>query len=83
MSGEGLICARRPMPADCGAEVLADVIAYLQQRCANAALVAKRMAEFEPLASDRARQLEVIIGDLKAGLHEGSAVVLAALQGEV
>lgn len=88
MSGEGLICARRAMPAEsesgsaapsgsatAGEEVLADVLAYLWRRHANAELVAKRAPELEPLAADRRQQLEVIIGDLEAGLHEGSAAV--------
>ncbi len=77
MSAEGLIESRRPIAS---AE-LADVLAYLEQRRDNAALVSKRAPELEPLAVDRRQQLDVIIGDLAAGLHEGSAAVRAALGG--
>jgi hypothetical protein len=59
---------------------LPDVIAYLEQRRDNSALVAKRAPELEPLAADRRQQLDVIIGDLVAGLHQGSADVRAALK---
>jgi hypothetical protein len=58
---------------------LADVLAYLEKRRANAAVVAKRQPELEPWAEDRRRQLEVVIDELKAGLHVGSADVAAML----
>lgn len=60
---------------------LADVLAYLAQRRDNAALVSRRAPELEPLAADRRQQLDVIIGDLEAGLHEGSAAVREWLAG--
>jgi len=74
MSGEGLL-ADRPEGLGGSHAVDPDVIAYLRQRRDNAALMARKAAELEPLAQDRARQLEVIIADLEAGLHEGSAAV--------
>jgi hypothetical protein len=79
MSGEGLICARRELAQDCEGEVLADVLAYLAQRRDNCALVSRRVPGLEPLAADRRQQLDVIIGDLAARLHEGSAAVRAEL----
>lgn len=54
---------------------LADVIAYLERKRANAGLVAGRSPEFAELARDRARQLEIMIDELKAGLHQGEAAV--------
>lgn len=52
---------------------VADVIAYLERRRANCALVERRM----PHESDRAvvmrQQIDLILGDLRAGMHEGEA----------
>lgn len=53
--------------------VEADVLAYLARRRANAETVAKRMSESEPFARDRVRQLDVIIEEIRAGLHRGEA----------
>ena len=65
---------------------LADVIAYLAQRRDNAERVARHTPEFGDWARDRTRQLEIVIDDLRAGMHLGSAEVrarlLAAEQGE-
>lgn len=59
---------------------VADVLAYLEQRRDNAAAVARRSPEFTEQARDRQRQLEIIIDDLRGGLHVGSAAVRAQLQ---
>lgn len=61
---------------------LGDVIAHLEQRRDNAATIASRMAPHEEmamLATDRRQQTEVIIDDLKAGMHVGAAQVRADL----
>ena len=58
---------------------LLDVLAYLARRRDNAALVAAQMPELEPLAADRRRQLEVMIDEIEAGLHQGLADVLGEL----
>ncbi len=53
---------------------LADVIAHLEQRRDNAAAVAlwaRSQAGVEPFAEDRRRQLDVVIDELRAGLHLG------------
>lgn len=59
---------------------LADMLAYLERHRANADTIVSRSPEFAEQARDRQRQLEVMIDELRAGLHEGSAAVLAALQ---
>jgi hypothetical protein len=58
---------------------LGDVIAYLERRRANAATIAKRAPDLEPWAVDRRQQLEVVIDELRAGLHHGCAEVAGAL----
>lgn len=61
----------------------ADVIAFLQQRLANCAVMEGKSPEFAEAARERARQLRVIIDELAAGLHEGDAAKgsdLSALQ---
>lgn len=75
MSGEGLIEAQRAIASG----ELADVLAYLERRRANAAAVAARDPAFDAWAEDRRRQLEVVIDELRAGLHLGCAGVAAAL----
>ena len=59
---------------------LADVLAFLARRAANAGAIAARgdpvNAEW---ARDRERQLEVISDELKAGLHHGCAQLMADL----
>jgi hypothetical protein len=55
------------------AEERADVLALLTRRQANAALVAARTPEFAELAADRARQLQVVIDDLRSELHVAEA----------
>lgn len=58
---------------------LADVIAYLERRARNC----ERMMTQNPVEADRARimrrQIEVLIGDLRAGLHHGESDVAALL----
>lgn len=68
--------------ADCGAAVLDDVLAYIQRRRDNAALIANRSPEFAEWAKDRQRQLEIVADELRAGLHVGCAAVLAQLAGD-
>lgn len=51
----------------------ADTLAYLRRRLANAETMAKRSAEFGEYGRERARQIEVIIGDIENGLHVDEA----------
>lgn len=56
----------------------ADVLAWLRRRAENARRVASVTPandELHQLAADRARQIEVMIGDLHAGLHHGAAAI--------
>ena len=57
----------------------ADLLAYLQRRMANAALVAQRSAEVSEWAADRQRQLAVIMDEICHELHLGAAGVEAQL----
>lgn len=79
MSGEGILPDRPAGVGDCCGDMMGDVIAYLERRRANAATIAEKAPEFEPLAADRRRQLEVVIDELKAGLHHGCAGVAGML----
>ncbi len=58
---------------------LADVIAYVEQRRDNCAVMAARWPEFAEAARAMRRQCDVFLSDLRAGLHEGSADVRARL----
>lgn len=58
---------------------LADVIAYLEQRCDNCDALVGKMPRFEEGARDRKRQLEVMIDEFKAGLHHGCAEARATM----
>lgn len=58
---------------------MADVLAYLEQRRENADTIAQRDPAFCDWAHDRKAQIEVILGDLRAGLHIGRAEVRAQL----
>lgn len=52
-----------------------DVLAYLRQRADAAARIARISHEGEDLfmlAHDRVRQIEVMIGEIEAGLHHGA-----------
>lgn len=49
----------------------ADVIAYLERKRANAETMAQRSPEFADEGRWSARQIGVLIDDLRAGLHEG------------
>lgn len=57
----------------------ADFLAFLRQRRANCETMARNSAEFADQARDRGRQLDVLIGEIAAGMHEGAAEVEAAL----
>lgn len=62
----------------------ADVLAYLARRQGNAERVARVTAETDELhvlARDRARQLAVLIDEIRAGLHHGEAAAQAAHTG--
>ena len=50
---------------------LGDVIAMLDLRMAALVAARRQDADFDALASDRLRQCQVIIDDLRAGLHHG------------
>lgn len=88
MSGEGLIASAPP--AQLLEEIAqrfrqaerADVLAYLGRRAANAATIEAAKDDMDEFASDRRRQLEVIIGDISAGLHDGSAEVERSIAGQ-
>lgn len=58
-----------------------DVLAYLAGRRENAARVAQVHAHDEQgeAARDRGRQLDIVIDELRAGLHLGAAAVRAEL----
>lgn len=61
-----------------------DVLAYLARRRGNAERVARVTAETDELhalARDRARQLAVLIDEIRAGLHHGEAAAQAAHTG--
>lgn len=86
MSGEGLLAACPHAwalalgdPAPAGDE-RDDVMAYLERRRDNAATIAERWPGFEYEARIQRRQLDIIIGDVRAGMHEGAAGVRARLQ---
>lgn len=61
-----------------------DVLAYLARRRGNAERVARVTPPSDPLhelARDRARQLDVLIDEIRAGLHHGEAAAQAAHTG--
>lgn len=57
----------------------ADVLAYLARKRASATLVAQRSPEHADHAHAVIRQCEIFADDLRGGLHEGDAVIAAAL----
>lgn len=60
----------------------ADFLAYLKRRGINARTLASATPESDELhalAADRARQVEVIAEEIRAGLHEDRAAVEAEL----
>lgn len=84
MSGEGVLPACPYWAAvaamaedlvlrDPAADERADTLAYLAQRRDGAAAMAKRSPEFEAEARERVRQIDVMIGEIAAGFHEGAA----------
>ena len=77
--GSASPAAPQPRGAEPLSAELGDVLAYLAQRRDNAATIARKDPAFDAWAKDRQSQLDVIIGDLTAGLHIGSAAVRAAL----
>ncbi|MCT2398506.1 hypothetical protein [Novosphingobium mangrovi (ex Huang et al. 2023)] len=50
-----------------------DVIAYLERRRANCLTVAERSPDEAERATVMRQQLDLILGDLRAGMHEGEA----------
>ena len=81
MSGEGAIAMLPDWAERLGgpaAEMLGDVLAYLERRRANAATIASKHPghdEIGDLARDRRRQLDIQIDELRAGLHLGAAAL--------
>lgn len=47
-----------------------DVLAYLTRRKANCDLVAKRIPEFADDAALQRRQIDILIDEIRGGLHE-------------
>lgn len=79
MSGEGASLSAKPkakssrFAAGKKAE-RDDVAAYLERRERNATTIAENKAaapETREFARDRARQLQVVIHEIRSGLHEG------------
>lgn len=68
-----------PQPAADALAERADVLALLLRRQANCETMRRNSPEFADLAADRARQLGVLIDEIKAGRHEGAAAVAASL----
>ena len=52
---------------------LADVLAYLARKRANAERMARRLPEFSDEARWTVRQIDIFSQDLRAGLHQGEA----------
>lgn len=79
MSGEGVLPARVGKSSRFAAGMLAerqDVLAYLERRQSNAETIAANKAadpETREYAQDRARQLAVVIHEIRTGLHDGEA----------
>lgn len=69
-------------PAQSALEERADVLAVLRQRRANHDLVASRPTGLEERATWLRREMDILIGDIEAGLHEGRAAVAPMLQEE-
>lgn len=57
----------------------ADLLAYLERRKANCLLVAAKSPEFADAAKVQARQLSILIDEIRGGLHECGAEVAQAL----
>ena len=83
MSGEGFLAACwliDPLAAALPANPeRGDVVAYLEQRRDNCDTMAREWPDFEHEARVQRRQLDTIIGDFVAGMHEGAAGVRARL----
>lgn len=60
----------------------ADFLAYLARRAGNARRMAEADATYCEWARDRARQLDIMAGEIRAGLHEGLAAVLGQLEND-
>ncbi|WP_288413811.1 hypothetical protein [uncultured Novosphingobium sp.] len=52
---------------------LADVLAYLSRKRANAQQMAGRLPEFQEEARWTVRQIDIFTDDLRSGLHLGEA----------
>lgn len=63
---------RRPRATS---DEIVDVLAYLARKRANAAVMAGKSPEFADEARWTMRQIDVIMGDLRAGFHHGAAFV--------
>jgi len=63
-----------PLSTEC-----ADFIAYLEQRRDNCEVMITRWPAHEAEGRVMRRQIEVILGDLRAGLHHGAAELRADL----
>jgi hypothetical protein len=68
LSPAGRDLADTSIPAE-----LADVIAYLERRRDNTAAMEARTPQHSDWARERRRQIDVILGELRAGLHKGAA----------
>ncbi|WP_375290385.1 hypothetical protein [Qipengyuania sp.] len=55
-----------------------DVLAYLARRRANCELVARKSPEFADGARVQMRQLDVLIDEIRGGMHEGEAQAAAS-----
>jgi len=56
---------------------LADVLAYLARKRANALRMERRLPEFSEEARWTVRQIDIFTDDLRAGLHLGEALLQA------
>lgn len=54
---------------------VADVLAYLEQRRMNCVIIAERDPHERDRATIMRQQLDVVLSDLRAGLHEGAVAV--------
>lgn len=67
--------SRLPQPSP----ELADVLAYLARKRANAERVAAKSPEHADYARWTIRQIDIFAGDLRAGLHQGEAAIAAVV----
>lgn len=72
----------RALLAQAVAAERADMLAYLARRAGNARRIAEADSTYCEWARDRACQLEIIAGDVRAGLHEGLAEMMGRLEND-